>query len=304
MIVTLPDTTTRDVSTALLEARENYSLATGRVLTLLVAAHAEDDVASILETVRGATMEHPARVIVLLLDRHSKRTWMDAEVIVAADAGASEMVVMTLHGELTKHLDAVVTPLLLPDTPIVAWWPTTVPDVPAEAELGNIAHRRITNAWRTMGAECVDQLAKVYVAGDSDMMWSKITPWRGVVASAFDRYKHMPRTISLSGVAEHPSVSIAAAWLNACFGVDVTIEAVNESEAIPGSPIQRLALNCGDGSVQVQAVDEHTVRVSVPGYPDAFVALSARSDAECLAEELRHLDPDAMYARALLHRLP
>ena len=63
MIVTLPDTTTRDVSTALLEARENYSLATGRVLTLLVAAHAEDDVASILETVRGATMEHPARLI-------------------------------------------------------------------------------------------------------------------------------------------------------------------------------------------------------------------------------------------------
>lgn len=56
--------------------------------------------------------------------------------------------------------------------------------------------------------------------------------------------------------------------------------------------------------MQVQIVDEHTVRVSVPGYPDAFVALSARSDAECLAEELRHLDPDAMYARALLHNLP
>lgn len=304
MIVTLPDTTTRDVSTALLEARENYSLATGRVLTLLVAAHAEDDVASILETVRGATMEHPARVIVLLVDGHSHRTWMDAEVIVAADAGASEMVVMTLHGELTNHLDAVVTPLLLPDTPIVAWWPTTVPDIPAEAELGNIAHRRITNAWRTMGTECVDQLARAYVPGDSDMMWSKITPWRGVVASAFDRYKHMPRTISLSGVGEHPSVSIAAAWLNACFGVAVTIENVNECDAIPGSPIQHLALKCVDGSVHVQIVDEHTVRVSVPGYPDAFVALSARSDAECLAEELRHLDPDAMYARALLHRLP
>lgn len=304
MIVTLPDTTTRDVSTALLEARENYSLATGRVLTLLVAAHAEDDVPSILETVRSATMEHPARVIVLLLDCQSEHTYMDAEVIVAADAGASEMVVMTLHGELTKHLDAVVTPLLLPDTPIVAWWPTTVPDVPAEAELGNIAHRRITNAWRTMGAECIEQLANAYVPGDSDMMWSKITPWRGVVASAFDRYKNMPRTISLSGIAEHPSVSIAAAWLHACFGVAVTINNVDKSDAVPGSPIQRLALNCDEGSVQVQSVDEHTVRVSVPGYPDAFVALSARSDAECLAEELRHLDPDAMYARALLHRLP
>ena len=304
MIVTLPDTTTRDVSTALLEARENYSLATGRVLTLLVAAHAEDDVPSILETVRSATMEHPARVIVLLLDCQSEHTYMDAEVIVAADAGASEMVVMTLHGELTKHLDAVVAPLLLPDTPIVAWWPTTVPDVPAEAELGNIAHRRITNAWRTMGAECIEQLANAYVPGDSDMMWSKITPWRGVVASAFDRYKHMPRTISLSGVAEHPSVSIAAAWLHACFGVAVTINNVDKSDAVPGSPIQRLALNCDEGSVQVQSIDEHTVRVSVPGYPDAFVALIARSDAECLAEELRHLDPDAMYARALLHRLP
>lgn len=304
MIVTLPDTTTRDVSTALLEARENYSLATGRVLTLLVAAHAEDDVDSILETVRNATMEHPARVLVLLLDCQSEQTWMDAEVIVAADAGASEMVVMTLHGELTQHLDAVVTPLLLPDTPIVAWWPTTVPDVPAEAELGNIAHRRITSAWRTMGAECIEQLAKAYVPGDSDMMWSKITPWRGVVASAFDRYKQQPRGILLSGITEHPSVQIAASWLDACFGVEVTVQNVAGADAIPGSPIQHLSLDCEQGSVQVQIVDEHTVRVSVPGYPDAFVALSARSDAECLAEELRHLDPDAMYARALLHNLP
>ena len=46
-------------------------------------------------------------------------------------------------------------------------------------------------------------------------------------------------------------------------------------------------------------MDEHSVRVSVPGSPDSYVAMTARTDAECLAEELRHLDPDTAYANAL-----
>ncbi|WP_350354560.1 glucose-6-phosphate dehydrogenase assembly protein OpcA [Corynebacterium aquatimens] len=100
------------------------------MLTLLVAVKARDNVRDILATIRDATREHPARVLVLILGDSDAHTSLDAEIVVGADAGASEMVVMQLHGELTDNLDAVVTPLLLPDTPIVAWWPTTAPARP------------------------------------------------------------------------------------------------------------------------------------------------------------------------------
>ncbi|NLF90582.1 MAG: oxppcycle protein OpcA, partial [Corynebacterium marinum] len=36
-----------------------------------------------------------------------------------------------------------------------------------------------------------------------------------------------------------------------------------------------------------------------PGSPDSLVAMNARSDADCISEELRHLDPDLAYANAL-----
>ena len=36
--------------------------------------------------------------------------------------------------------------LLLPDAPVVTWWPGAAPEVPGSSALGRIAHRRITDA--------------------------------------------------------------------------------------------------------------------------------------------------------------
>ncbi|AWB84052.1 glucose-6-phosphate dehydrogenase assembly protein OpcA [Corynebacterium liangguodongii] len=301
MIIPLPNTSTREISATLLDAHDNYSLATGRVLTLIVVAAASDDVDSILVSVRDATQEHPARVLVMLLGDPAAPTTLDAECILTADAGASEMVVMHLGGELTANLDAVVTPLILPDTPIAAWWPTTAPACPAQAPLGNIAQRRITNARRNVSGNALLRLSNGYTPGDSDMMWSRITPWRGIVASASDRHQGEDITaVTISGPVDNPSVDIAAGWLASSLGVDVTrCPAPPTSEIIENVPITELRLCYERGDIVVSVIDEHTVRVSVPGSPDSYVAMTARTDAECLAEELRHLDPDTAYSRAL-----
>ena len=66
MIVTLSDTSTREITKLLLDNQENHSLATGRVLTLIVVADIADDVESILDNVRSASHEHPARVLMLI----------------------------------------------------------------------------------------------------------------------------------------------------------------------------------------------------------------------------------------------
>ena len=58
---------------------------------------------------------------------------------------------LRLSGPLAGHADSVVIPFLLPDIPVVAWWPDVAPAVPAQDPLGKLAIRRITDA--TNGAD-------------------------------------------------------------------------------------------------------------------------------------------------------
>lgn len=299
MIIELPNTDTTSISASLASARENYSLATSRVLTLLVAIDGSDErgIDETLSMLRSASFEHPARVLVLVTGDPHAPTRLDAEVLIAADAGASEVVVMRLRGDLTANLDSVVTPLLLPDTPIVSCWPALSPSRPAAAQLGRIAQRRITNLRRDPAAPPLVRLVNDYQPGDSDMMWSRITPWRGTVASALDRFPGRAVTgAEIAGAEGDPSVDLAAGWLASCLGVDI---ARHTASAAGGFPIAHLALHCEGGDIEVAVQGEHTVRISVPGRADSFVAMGERTDAECLAEELRHLGPDATYERAL-----
>ncbi|WP_288831618.1 glucose-6-phosphate dehydrogenase assembly protein OpcA [uncultured Corynebacterium sp.] len=301
MNITLTDTSTSEIASSLVNGQELFSLATGRVLTLLVEASADDDLHSILLSVREATREHPARVLVIVRGDADAPTSLDAEVVLTAEEGASEMVVMHLRGDLVHHLDSVVTPLLLPDTPIVAWWPTAAPKVPARSQLGVFAQRRITNARRDLSGNTLLRLSSGYTPGDSDMMWSRITLWRGIVASALDRNPGAAiLSARITGPVDNPAVDIAAGWLASCLDVDVVrLPAEEPCAIIQNVPITELSITRSDGIIAVTVVDERSVRISSPGLPDSYVAMTARTDAECLAEELRHLDPDTVYARAL-----
>ncbi|SDS03789.1 glucose-6-phosphate dehydrogenase assembly protein OpcA [Corynebacterium timonense] len=301
MHITLTNTSTAEIAASLVHGQELYSLATGRVLTLLVEASVDDDLDSILLSIREATRVHPARVLVVIRGSASAPTSLDADIVLTAEEGASEMVVMHLRGELVSHLDAVVTPLLLPDTPIVAWWPTSAPTRPAESPLGVFAQRRITNTRREVSGNTLLKLSSGYTPGDSDMIWSRITLWRGIVASALDRNPTASITaVRIVGAADNPSVDIAAGWLASCLDVEVVrLPAEEPSAIIRNVPITELQITREDGVIAVTVVDERSVRISSPGLPDSYVAMTARTDAECLAEELRHLDPDTAYARAL-----
>src|SRR5699024_8875989 len=173
--IELPDTDTRNIAASLLEARENNSQTTGRVLTLIVIAALDDDVDHIISVTRDASHEHPARVLVLLTGREDADSRLDAAVRVGGLAGASDTVIMRITGDMVDHHAAVVAPLLLPDTPVVAWWPTTAPANPSEHPLGRLAQRRITNADHPDSDAILGRMRASYAPGDSDMVWSKIT---------------------------------------------------------------------------------------------------------------------------------
>ena len=195
MIVELSDTSTNEINKKIIGLREEGgALALGRVLTLVIAPDSEATLEGAIEAANFASREHPCRVIVTLTgDRGRPDSRLDAELRVGRDAGAGEVVVLRLHGELADHADSVVLPFLLPDTPVVAWWPTSAPAVPAQDPLGRLAIRRITDATRAP-----DPLAALkdrrpgYAAGDTDVAWSRITYWRALLASAIDEPPHEP----------------------------------------------------------------------------------------------------------------
>ena len=56
---------------------------------------------------------------------------------VGTGAGWSgETALIRLKGEVVKHPESVVLPLLLPDSPVAVWWPADAPADPAADPLG------------------------------------------------------------------------------------------------------------------------------------------------------------------------
>ena len=126
MIVEMLDTTTTAVNKKLDELREKAGAVTmGRVLTLIIKP---DNDALLEESHRGRQRRQPRTPQPGHRgdepgDADADEARLDAQVRVGGDTGAGEVVVLRLSGPLAGHADSVVTPFLLPDIPVVAWWP-------------------------------------------------------------------------------------------------------------------------------------------------------------------------------------
>jgi glucose-6-phosphate dehydrogenase assembly protein OpcA len=129
VIVDLPDTTVSKIARSLVSVREEGgAVALGRVLTLvIVTTHGLQEEA--IEAANDASREHPMRVIVLIANVEGDAK-LDAQIRVGGDAGASEVIVLRAHGPAAASQEGLITGLLLPDAPVVAWWPTSRPTSP------------------------------------------------------------------------------------------------------------------------------------------------------------------------------
>jgi len=294
MIVDLEATTTTTVNKKLESLREEGGAFTmARVLTLVIAPDSEAILEESIEAANAASREHPCRVIVVFaVDRDAADAKLDAQIRVGHDAGAGEVVVLKLSGPLAEQASSVVTPFLLPDTPVVAWWPDLAPRVPAQDPLGQLAIRRITDA--TYGDDplaCIKSRLEGYTPGDTDLAWSRITYWRAMLTSALDQGPHEPiQSALVSGRKEEPALDILAGWL---------------ASRVDG-PVQRAV-----GKLKVELIRaSETITLSRPqegvtatlartATPEAKLPLARRETRECLAEDMRRLDADEIYLEAL-----
>lgn len=296
MIVQMQDTTTSKISKELVTMRRaGGSSALSRVLTLLVitsAGYEEDAIAA----ASLASREHPCRIVVVVQGAPEGRTRLDAQIRLGGDAGAAEVIVLHTFGPDAHVDESLVSALLLPDAPIVAWWPHGVPTDPANSPLGRIAHRRITDS----GAEAdpraaLFSLAKTYQAGDTDLAWTRLTLWRAQLASVFDQLDPSQVTsATVTGAVDSPSTVLLAAWLRLCLRIPVTLSSSPEGTGVRSV---RFALPTGD--VELSRPPGDVAELYQPGQKAQLISLPQRPVADCLAEEMRRLDPDEVFGEVV-----
>jgi glucose-6-phosphate dehydrogenase assembly protein OpcA len=300
VIISLPDTTVSKVARALVQLREEGGVvALGRVLTLIISSKAgtQEDA---IEAANEASREHPMRVIVITLDRDSDTDpRLDAEIRVGGDAGASEVVVLHAFGPAASNAESLVTGLLLPDAPVVAWWPADAPPVPSESAIGRIAQRRITDASRhEHPAQWVHELGAHYAPGDTDFAWTRLTRWREQLAAVLDQPPYEAVTaVDVTGAADSPSTGLLAAWLRLKLDVPVRYQHLVPQVWVHGIRSVRLTRSSGD--IILERPEPDVAVLSQPGQPAHDLSFPRRTLRECLAEELRGLDPDLLYGRVI-----
>src|SRR5881409_2416799 len=187
MATTLWDTSGSDVLRALLaERRAAGALASGLGLSLVVVV----DEKRVHEAETAATLAaaaHPCRLLIVVRRSLDSDNRLDAEVQVGGRLGPTEAVVMRMYGRLTLHAESVILPLLAPDAPVVTWWHGVAPEEIGADALGVLANRRITDSSRASDPiAALRRRAEDFAPGDTDLAWTRTTPWRALLASAMD----------------------------------------------------------------------------------------------------------------------
>ncbi|MBB2891434.1 glucose-6-phosphate dehydrogenase assembly protein OpcA [Flexivirga oryzae] len=300
MITDLPGTTTKDISKQLVRLRnETGAVALGRVMTLIIVVD-EADADAAVESAIQASRQHPSRIIALVSGAARGASRLDAQVRVGNSAGGSEIVVLRMYGELTKHGASVVTPLLAADTPIVAWWPGAAQDV-ASSPIGQLAGRRITDASLAKDPRKALQRRRAeYADGDTDMAWARATRWRGLLATALDLPPFEPVTsVTVTGASDSASTDLLAGWLAARLKCPV-----RRAKSAPGTGLVHVRMERRSGPIELDRPDRRTGTLTQPGQPERRLDLTRPGTAESLAEELSRLGADEVYREALVKGLP
>jgi len=293
-VISLWDTSGHAVLQALAaERRTAGGVASGLALTLVVIV----DEKRIRDAEAAATIAaaaHPCRILIVArYDVTQPQSRLDAEIVVGGRLGPCEAVVMRMRGRLALHAESVVMPLLAPDVPVVTWWHGTPPERIANDPLGVVAERRITDAEQSDDPIATLRLrAEDYAPGDTDLAWTRATPWRTLIAGAFDAGRAPVRSVMLRAPERDPSAALLGGWLAARLGIQPVRE--------PANGLTGVHFQLADGEhIELSVQGDGTALLRRSNLPDRVLPLSRRPLGEELAEELRRLDPDQTYAAAL-----
>jgi glucose-6-phosphate dehydrogenase assembly protein OpcA len=178
---------------------------------------------------------------------------------------------------------------------VVTWWHGVPPERIESDPLGVVAERRITDVAQSKDPFAgLLQRAEDYSPGDTDLAWTRTTPWRTLIAGAFDTASEVTvRAFSVQAPPDDPVAVLLAGWLSARLGLT--------PEMVPSDKrhLEKVMLSLSDGTQMSLTRQGGTAVMSRTDHADRILPLVPRRLGEELAEELHRLDADQPYAQAL-----
>jgi len=296
------------------------------VLNLIAVVGSERQLTDVSHTLDALSVTNPSRTLILLAQHDRSAAKLEAEVSAQTrtESGhrvTTERVLLHAHGDVAAHLASLVTPLLIPDLPVVLWWPGRPDfDNPLFDDLCELADRLVVDTDE--GFEPPDlkrllEIARRNHAGASigDFNWARLIPWRHLAAQFFDIPGMLAHLAQIHGVAVYhgrdgstTQARLLGGWIQsrmASVGIDVPVEFRPDDAYQHGVSQFQIYSRGPDGQARFSISHQPggrlstEVRVDEQDFVDRTVRLTRRAAEELLAIELTLPGHDVLFEEAL-----
>jgi glucose-6-phosphate dehydrogenase assembly protein OpcA len=169
-------------------------------LTLLVYVESAEASRKVSSLVSGIIAQNPCRVVVMVVEPQAAESSLGAQISIHCHvprAGGKqlccEQIELQARGDSVRDLDNVVVPLVVPGLPVVLWWragsfrpPDYFRNILRVTDTLLVDSARFADPATDLGKLAGELKRLSAVVPVSDLNWTRMTPWRGLVAQCFD----------------------------------------------------------------------------------------------------------------------
>lgn len=166
------------------------------VMNLVACCTGGEQVERLQQLAVEVTSMIPARVLVAIEDSGDTEGGIKASLSTRCALGTGrdrethiccEQVIMRAAGPIARHLPDAIVPLLLPDLPVVLWWPDQ-PSLTGDPGLRLVQHADwlVVDSCRFSQPAAQLQWLSQLDRPIADMTWQRLRGWRDLAAGLFD----------------------------------------------------------------------------------------------------------------------
>ena len=309
------------------EAAEHAAAeARASVLNLIAVVMDEAGLDAVERVLDALSTINPSRTLMLLAQHDRDVPKLEGRVTgqTRTDTGhrvTTERVLLHVHGEVALHLASLVTPLLIPDLPVILWWPGRPDfDSPLFNSLCELADRLVVDTDDGFDDRELGRLLEVArrhraQASIGDFNWARLIPFRHLMAQFFDMPGMLARLAQIQGATIHhggdgstTQAKLMAGWLKgrmATVNIEVPVEFHPDDALHHG--VSRVMLYTGgeDGTGRFSVRRMRggrlcaEIRIGDQDLASRTVRFADRSEEELLAIELTLPGHDVLFEEAL-----
>jgi glucose-6-phosphate dehydrogenase assembly protein OpcA len=215
------------------------------VLNLIAVVGNESELGAISNVLDRLSVTNPSRTLILLAQHTREADKLEAQVSAQerTESGhrvTTERVLLHAHGEPARHLASLAAPLLIPDLPVILWWPGRPQfDNSLFDDLCELADRLIVDTDEGFDDADLKRLLQVArrknaQASIGDLNWARTIAWRHVTAQFFDMPGMLARLAQVHGVSifhgsdgSTAQARLLGGWMRsrmATVGIDLPLE--------------------------------------------------------------------------------